>query len=244
MLFFLLAQAAAVPAANASCMNEVRADPARAVQLANAWHLKGGGALAKQCLALAYAAQQRWAAAGAAFEQGAREAETTEAAAAANLWVQAGNARLAAEEYAAARAAFDKALASEYLQGLARGETRLDRARANVALNDLKGARGDLDEAVKLAADDPLAWLLSASLARRMGDIERAQSDIDEAAKRAPDDASVALEAGQIALAAGVPAAAKLAFEGAIKAQPDSEAARLAKAALDRLAAEAQPRTP
>lgn len=242
MILFLLAQAAAPD--NQGCVAEVKRDPARAIQLANAWHLKGGGALARQCLGFAYVAQERWASAAVAFEQAAREAETTQPDAAANLWVQAGNARLAAQEFGPARAAFDAALSSGTLTGLARGEARLDRARANVALGDMAGARADLDEALKLAPEDPLAWLLSASLARRTGDLTRAQADIAKAAAAAPDDAQVALEAGNIALLAGAPEAARIAFEGAMRVQPDSEAARLAKAALDRLGAKAQPAQP
>lgn len=243
MILFLLAQAAALPPEQ-SCIAEVKADPARAIELANAWHLKGGGALARQCLGFAYVAQERWASAAVAFEQAAREAESSEPAATANLWVQAGNARLAAEEFAPARAAFDAALASGNLAGSARGEARLDRARANVALGDLASARADLDEALKLVPEDPLAWLLSATLARRTGELARAQADIAKAATLSPDDAQVALEAGNIALGAGAPAAARIAFEGAIRVQPDSDAARLAKAALDRLAAEGQPAKP
>lgn len=244
MILFVLAQAAATPASDASCITEVHNDPARAVQLANAWHLKGGGALARQCLALAYAAQERWASAAVAFEQAAREAETTEPAATANLWIQAGNARLAAGEFGPARVALDAALASGQLSDFAKGEARLDRARANVGLNDLATARTDLDEALKLVPQDPLAWLLSATLARRTGDLTRAQADIDKAAELSADDANVALEAGNIALAAGATGAARIAFQGAITAQPDSDAARLAKAALDRLGAEAQPPRP
>lgn len=243
----LFAQAVAAPAnataADTSCVEQVKLDPARAQQLANAWHLRGGGPLAKQCLGLAYVAQERWASAAVAFEQAAREAES-DPAAAANLWVQAGNARLAANEFAPARAAFDAALSTGTLDGLARGEARLDRARANVAIGDLAAARADLDEAQKFAAADPLVWLLSATLARRTGDLGRAQADIEKAAAAAPDDAQVALEAGNIALAAGAPAAARIAFEGAIRVQPDSDAARLAKAALDRLGAGAQPAKP
>lgn len=245
MILFLLAQAAAPAAApETSCLATVQNDPERAIRAATAWHLAGGGALAKQCLGLAYAAQDRWSAAAIAFEQAAREAERGEPAAAANLFVQAGNARLAAGEPTPARAALDSALASSHLTGLARGEARLDRARANVALGELEAARGDLDEALQLAADDPLAWLLSATLARRMGDLERARTDISEAAARAPDDAEVAYEAGVIALLSDAPDAARMAWRGAIQAQPGSEAARRAQAALDRLGAEAQPAQP
>ncbi len=223
-----------------SCIAAVRADPVAAVETARQWASGGGGALARQCLGLAYAAQERWADAAAAFEQAAGETKPGEELAAANLWVQAGNARLAAGEARPAVAAFDKALVSGRLAGPAKGEIRLDRARANVLAGDAGSARTDLDEALKLAPEDPLAWLLSASLARRMDQLDRAQAEIAEAAKRSPDDAAVALEAGRIALAAGATGAARVAFEGALKAQPGSDPAKAAQAELDRLGAPAQ----
>ena len=239
ILLAFLAQAAAATT-TPDCAELARTDPARAVEVASRWHAQGGGALARQCTALAYVAQDKWAAAATAFEQAAREAETGKQIAAAGLWVQAGNARLAGGEAREAIAAFDAALVSGTLSGPAKGEARLDRARANVIAGDLAAARADLDEALKLVPEDPLGWLLSASLARRMDQLERAQVDIAEAARRSPDDASVALEAGRIALAAGAPAAARIAWEGALKNQPGSPAALAAKAELDRLGAPAQ----
>lgn len=236
MFLALLAQAAAPQ----SCAAEIEADPVAAVTHANEWFLQGGGALAKQCAALAYAAQDRWPEAATAFEAAAREAEKGKQTAAANLWIQAGNARLAAGQPREAIAAIDGALVSGQLSGPAKGEARLDRARANVAAGDPASARVDLNEALKLVPQDPLAWLLSASLARRMGEMERAQVDIAEAAKLSPDDASVALEAGRIALAVGAPDAARIAFEGALRNQPGSDAARAAQAELDRLKGPAQ----
>lgn len=237
LLLALLAQAAAP---EASCTDKIRTDPAAAAEAANVWHAQGGGALARQCAALAYAAQDRWPEAALAFEQAARETQKGEEAATAALWVQAGNARLAGGEARAAIANFDRALVTGLLTGPARGEARLDRARANVLAGDPASARADLDEALKLVPDDPLAWLLSASLARRMGQLDRAQTDIAEAARRSPDDANVALEAGRIALATDAPDAARVAFQGAIKNQPGSEAARAAQSELDRLGAPAQ----
>lgn len=232
---FLLAQTT-----SATCIDEVRTDPAKAVETARSWAASGGGALARQCLGLAYSAQERWSEAAAAFEQAAGATQPGEEAASAALWVQAGNARLAAADARGAVGAFDKALVSGKLSGAAKGELRLDRARANVLAGDPAAARTDLDEALKLVPEDPLAWLLSASLARRMDQLERAQADIAEAAKRSPDDAAVALEAGRIALAAGSVDAARVAFQGAIANQPESEAGRAAKAELDRLGAPAQ----
>lgn len=210
-------------------------NPAKAIDMANSWRLAGGGVPARHCLALAYARDQRWASAATAFEQAARESEIANDGRAANLWVQAGNAHLAAQQFPAARAALDAAISSGLLEKEMLGEAHLDRARARVALDDLPGGRSDLDKALALVPEDPLAWLLSATLARRAGDISRAQSDIDHALKIASDDASIALEAGNIAAVQGNGDAARKAWQGAIAVQPDSEAARAARTALDAL---------
>jgi len=249
ILLILAAQAPAVSAAPSAapsaaeqrfdeCVALIESDPTRAIATADAWRIAGGSVAARHCLALAYVAQGRYVPAAVAFEQAAREAETTRDARAANLWVQAGNARLAAKQADLARAAFDAALAHGTLDGERLGEAHLDRARARVALGDNPAARIDLDAALKLAPADPLAWLLSATLARRMNDLPRAQADIAEAAKRAPDDASVALEAGNIAILSGAPEAAKVAWQGAVNNQPESDAGKSAKAALAALEAD------
>jgi tetratricopeptide (TPR) repeat protein len=232
ILLSLLLQMAAPPP---NCPDLLKADPGRALEVANGRILQGGGVSAKQCAALAFVALGKWPAAAAAFEQAAHQAERDKMEMSADLWVQAGNAHLAAGELAEALAALDSALATTWLVGSARGEAHLDRSRTQVALGRVSEARADLDQALKLVPQDPLAWLLSASLARRMGALDRAQTDIDQAAKLSPDDASVALEAGRIALAANAPAAARIAFEGAVKNQPGSEAAKAAQAELDRL---------
>ena len=218
-----------------ACAEMAAQAPERAIEEANAWRLSGGGIRARQCLGLAYASLQRWAPAATAFEQAAREAEVSREVDPASLWIQVANARLANQQPALARAALDSALARGDLIGPAQGEARLDRARAGVALGDLKGARVDLDAALKLVPADPLAWLLSATLARRQGDLARARTDIDEAAKRSPDDASVALEAGNIAMLSGAPEAARIAWTAAVSAQPGSPAATAAAESLKQL---------
>lgn len=196
MFLFLLAQAA-----QPSCTDQIAIDPAKAAETAQSWAAQGGGALARQCAGLAHVAQEKWPEAAAAFEQAAREAKPEERIAAANLWVQAGNARLAGADARGAITAFDRALVTGLLSGPAKGEVRLDRGRANVAAGDLQAARADLDEALRLVAQDPLAWLLSASLARRMQQLDRAQADITQALKLSPEDAEVQAEAGRIASA-------------------------------------------
>ncbi len=214
------------------CVALVESDPAKAIALAGSWQIEGGGILARQCLGLGYAAQARWLPAMTAFEQAAQMAETQRDGRAGNLWVQAGNAALAAGNAGKARTAFDAAISGGSLKGAEAGEVHLDRARALVALGDVKAARADLDQSIKLVPADPLGWLLSATLARRMGDLTRAQTDIAEALKRSPDDAAVAYEAGNIAVLSGSTEAARTAWTAAVKNAPDSPAGKAAVQAL------------
>lgn len=216
----------------AECVAAVEQDAAAAVRTAESWRLSGGGLNARLCLGLAYAAQKRWPAARLAFELAAKQAERERDARAASFWVQAGNAALAGGELVVARNALDAALGSALLKGAEAGEAHLDRARALAGLGDLAKARVDIDAALKLVPADPLAWLLSATLARRADNLVRAASDIEEAGKRSPDDPSVALEAGNIALLSGAPQAAKRAWEAAVRNGPDTASGKAAAEAL------------
>ncbi len=218
-----------------ACAALVASDPARALDQAGAWRVNGGGLLARHCEALAYVAQGRWLPAATAFEAAAKEADNKGDGRSTNFWVQAGNAALAAGDPARARTALDAALARGQAVQADLGEIYLDRARARFALADKKGAREDIDAALKLVPADPLAWLLSATLARQSGDLARAQADIAEAATRSPDDAQVALEAGNVAILSGHDDAARTAWQAAVKNGPASPAGKAAADALARL---------
>lgn len=233
------AAAAATPeqARFEDCVAKSERDPAAAIALAEAWKLEGGGVPARQCMGIAYAAQGKWPSARLAFEQAAEAADRAGDGRAAALRVQAGNAALAGRDAAGALPLFDAAIASGVLKGAELGEARLDRARALGALGRRDAARADLDAALSLVPEDPLGWLLSATLARMTGDLSRAQKDIAEAMKRSPDDASVALEAGNIAISSGAEGAARTAWSAAVKAAPDSPAGKAAAESLARLGA-------
>jgi tetratricopeptide (TPR) repeat protein len=215
------------------CLDMIGTDAVKAIAFANQWQVENGGVAARQCLGLAYVAQGRWMSATTSFEQAAQIAERNrDPRRAARLWVLAGNAALGGAQATKARGYLETALASGVLTGQDAGEAYLDHARALVMMRDAKGARTSIDQALKLAPADPLAWLLSATLARRDGNLLRAETDIAEALKRAPDDASVALEAGNIALVNGAPKAAKTAWEAAVRLSPNSQAGLAAKDAL------------
>lgn len=222
-----------------ACLDQAIDAPDQAIAFAQKWRLEGGSFYARHCMGFAYARAERWAPAIVAFEQAAEEAERNgDMAQSARLWAQAGNAALAGGDPAKARTSFDAALARGLPDGIEKGEVHLDRARALVALNDMQGARESLDVATVQAAQDPLAWLLSATLARRTGELKLAQAHIARAVQLSPDDASVALEEGNIAILTNHEDVARAAWDRAVKIAPASPAGKAAADSLSRLAAQ------
>lgn len=218
-----------------ACMDLATDDPPSGITAANEWLIDGGGYFARHCLGFAYAKDGRWSAAADSFVSAARDAERARDIRAANLWTQAGNAALASGDAAVALTYFDAAMAQGSSQGLLLGELHLDRARALVVAGKPDEAEAAFAEAHRLVPEDPLAWLLSATLARRQGKLERAQADIDIAARLAPRDPEVALEAGNIAASAGQFDIARRNWTQAIDIRPEGPVARTARAHLSEL---------
>ena len=111
----------------------------------------------------------------------------------------------------------------------------VDRARALVAL-------GRNDEAAKALAEartsDPAnarAWLLSATLSRRLERLGEAQEQIAQAATLAPQDPAVGLEAGVIAALSGREEEARRSFDSVLLVAPESDEATRARAYLEQL---------
>ncbi|HEY9090896.1 tetratricopeptide repeat protein [Parasphingorhabdus sp.] len=217
------------------CVDLAVDDPASAIVEANRWRIEGGGFLARHCLGFAYAEQFNWDAATTSFVEAAREAEIAKYPRTANFWAQAGNAALAGDQPDKAIEYLNAALVQGTLVGLQKGEVHLDRARAYVALNNYDAAGEEFILVHELAPQDPLGWLLSATLARRMDDLERAKADIQVAANLAARDPAVALEAGNIAYAGGDLVEAKSNWEKAVEMDPESQPAKAAKKYLAQL---------
>lgn len=215
-----------------ACAAVAERDTRAGVEAADLWAGSGGGHLAARCKALALSTGGQWKAAAALFDEAAAAAEQAGEPVAWPTYAQAGNAWLAAADAGRARTALDKAIDANVLTGLQRGQAHADRARALVALNELPRARADLDQAVKDAPEDVYAWLLSATLARRMGDLSRARDDIVEAAEREPEEPAILLELGNIAAASGEGEGAKRAWQRVVALAPDSFEARAAQGAL------------
>ncbi|MEO1046609.1 MAG: tetratricopeptide repeat protein [Pseudomonadota bacterium] len=195
------------------CLDIAIDDPSSGVANANEWLTTGGSYFARHCLGFAYVRQQRWQAAAIAFAQAANAAQSAGDKRAANLWTQAANAALAGSQFDDALSYIDSALAQGTLTGQMRGEAHLDRARILVAMKRLEDARGDFAQVQKLVPEDPLGWLLSATLERRLDNLERARADIQVALSLGPEDPDILVEAGAIAILSGDLAAARKAWE-------------------------------
>lgn len=219
------------PARFNACVKLAASDPAAALTQAQQWAEKAPTVVARHCLGLAFVANERWGPAAASFEQAGAQAEEAGDGRAGGLWSQAGNAQLAANEPAKARTDLDRALTLSLPDAL-KGEAWMDRARADVALDDGKAARHDLDQALGLVPQDPFAWLLSATLARRQNELPRAAKDIAAAGRLAGGDPAVMLEQGNIAWAQGQGDAARNAWTRAAQIDPHSSAGRAAALAL------------
>lgn len=214
------------------CLALARTAPARAAGQAQAWLGSGGGVMAAQCLGLALSAQEKWPEAAAAFEAAAKHAEEQQDRRRGDLWVEAGNARLAAGDAAAARKAFESALATKVLAPQLEGEVYLDLGRAAVALGDPATARTQIDRGLALVPKDPFGWYLSAALARKQNDLALARDHIARSVGLAPDDASILLEAGNIAGLSGEKDAALGLYARAARSAPGSDAGKAAQAAI------------
>lgn len=236
----------------ARCLAAAEQNPAAAITAARAWFAETSAApanaergAAAQCLGQLLADSGDYAGAESAFADSAAQVPAAESAARAALQAMAGNAALAGGKADDALAWFDKALADPPSktptaeENASRGAVQIDRSRALVARNRLPEAGSALEEAHRLAPNDPEGWLLSATLARRGKDLERAQRDIEVAASLAlhgdPLGAPIGLEAGVIAMLSGREEAARKSWGSVVALAPGSAEAATAKGYLDQI---------
>ncbi len=223
------------------CLQQVQANAGTGAEAARAWLAQAKGSASAEpqlCLGLAQAELGEWEEAEAAFIAGRDVAAANEAVLKARLGAMAGNAALAQDEPERALVALDAAavVAKAQVDTELAGDIALDRARALVALKRDGEAATALDEARSAAPGNAAAWLLSATLSRRMAKLAEAQRQIEQAAVLAPLDAEVGLEAGVIAMLAGREDAARRSWQSVVAASPTSDAGIRAKAYLDQTA--------
>lgn len=223
------------------CLKLVRADAKSGIVSANEWAREQPSGknryFADICLASGYARDGKYSQSADRFAEAARAAEKAGDLGAAKLWAQAGGAALSAGRTDDALGYIETALRSGKLLPGERIDTLIDRARAYVASDRLDSAMTDLAEIRRTAPNLGQGWLLSATLARRMGDLAAAQGFIKTAGALYVSDPAVALEAGNIAAAAGAYDIAREQWQQTIKIAPGSPQSATAKALLEQLAA-------
>ena len=188
----------------------------------------------QQCLGLAYTVLLRWDAAERAFLAAREAAGADDHFRRAQLATMAGNAALAGERAVDALGALELAAndaAASADDGL-RAMVEVDRSRALVMQGREAEAEATLASARTLDPQSPFAWLLSATLARRLGKLDEAQGYIETAAALAPGYPEIGLEAGVIAMLAGRGDAAEASWRSVIELAPNSAEATSARAYL------------
>ena len=229
------------------CIENAGKDSATSLAQASAWvaGAKGvGRSKPLECLGQVYTVLLRWDAAESAFAEAAQVTPASDGARRAALFAQAGNAALAGGHADRALIHLDAAVGVPGIAPLARGQAEIDRARALVALDRLEDAVEALAAAQRDAPEDPAAWLLGATVARRRGDLAAAQRQIEVAGSLASTDPEVGLEAGVIAMLDGREAAARKAWQSVMLVAPGSKPAETAKAYLGQLGDAPAPNTP
>lgn len=249
------------PSRYARCLAAGERDLPAAIASARAWLAEtpvtpasAERGAAAQCLGLLLIDSGDFAGAESLFASSAEQAPARDPAALSAVQAMAGNAALAGGRAEAALGWFEKALTPMPAAAAAGadakskpaaptnealGAVQIDRARALVALGRLPEASGALEEAHRLAPNDPEGWLLSATLARRGKDLERAQRDIEVAASLAahghPLGPQIGLEAGVIAMLDAREDAARKSWSSVLATAPGSPEAETAKGYLDQI---------
>jgi len=224
----------------ANCIALTQINPQAARSDASRWldtAELGQKSAAAQCLGMAEVQLGQWDEAIAAFIKGRDLALPGALKSRAQLGAMAGNAQLELGQAAAALATLERAQLDADNAGneVLKGEIALDRARALVALDRTAEAQSALTMARAALPYSPQAWLLSATLARRLDALDEAQRFIEEAALLAPTDPEIGLEAGVIAVLSGRDDAARKSWNSVIEMAPDSPFAQTAGTYLAQL---------
>lgn len=225
----------------ASCLTQLAEDPARAHSQAQIRRAEVSGAdrvMANHCLGLASTEMGLWQDARQAFIEARDETPQDEQRARARFSLMAGNAALGSGDPEGALLLLQTAQRDASASSAATLEAiaAMDVARVLVELDRPGEAFVPLSRATLLEPEKAEAWLLTATLYRRLDRLDDAQEAIEQAAKLAPTEGSIGVEAGVIAILSGREDAARQSWASVIEAKPESPAAVTAQSYLDQLA--------
>jgi tetratricopeptide (TPR) repeat protein len=205
------------------CVQLTKTNPQGAYNQALAWHSVGGGSGADHCGALALVQLGRYAEAAPKLDALAQQAGV-QPAQRAQIYDQAGNAWLLAEDARRAEASFSNALVFAARDV----DTLADRARARAMLKDWNGADADLSAALARDADRSDLLVLRASARHAAGRKQEARADIDKALDIFPGYGDALVERGAMKFEDGDAKGARIDWQQVVGAAPRSRAAALA----------------
>lgn len=214
------------------CMGMLAADPAGAINMAEAWEAAGGGDAASHCLGLARVALGD-AADGARLLEKLADSGRGASAVRASVYGQAAQAWMMAGDITRAFAATSLALTLTPDDP----DLLIDHAIAGAGIGLFQQAADDLARALTVDPRRIDALVLRGSAYRHLGDLGRAQDDIERALVIDADNAEALLERGILRQRRGDRAGARADWERAIELAPDSAAADLAQQNLSLLEA-------
>lgn len=205
------------------CIALTKTNAQGAYNQALAWHSAGGGSSAEHCGALALVQLGRYVEAAPKLDALAQQLGSKPALRA-QLYDQAGNAWLLAEDALRAETAFSNALtlAGRDVDVLA------DRARARAMRKDWFGAETDLSAALAVDPDRSDLLVLRASARHAAGKKAPARADIDRALDIFPNYGDALVERGAMKFEDGDTKGAYADWQQVIKLAPKSRAAALA----------------
>ncbi|HEX4296360.1 MAG TPA: hypothetical protein VHZ29_19660 [Rhizomicrobium sp.] len=205
------------------CVALTKTNAQGAYNQALAWHSAGGGSSAEHCGALALVQLGRYLEAAPKLDALAQQLGSAPALRA-QLYDQAGNAWLLAEEGLRAETSFSNALA---LSGRD-VDILADRARARAMRKDWFGAETDLSTALAVDPDRSDLLVLRASARHAGGKKALARADIDTALGIFPNYGDALVERGAMKFEDGDAKGAYADWQQVIKLSPKSRAAALA----------------
>ncbi len=205
------------------CVALTKTNAQAAYYQALAWHSSGGGSGAEHCGALALVQLGRYTEAAPKLDTLAQLAGV-QPAQRAQIYDQAGNSWLLAEDARRAETSFSNALVFAANDV----DIHADRARARAMLKDWNGADADLSAALSHDADRSDLLVLRASARHAAGRKKEARADIDKALDIFPGYGDALVERGAMKFEDGDAKGAHSDWQQVITAAPHSRAAALA----------------
>lgn len=195
------------------CIALVESDPAQALDYAQTLETETGGIAAMHCKGLALSALGRHDEAGALLFDLAERIPFADENARADVYAQAADDFLAAENMSQARLAIDHAI--EHAPEVA--DYRVTRARLQALDGEWEAVRDDLSAALAENPNSAAALTLRATANRTLGHPQAAMVDIEHAVELAPHSLDALLERGRVRAAQGNVAEARLDWEALIR---------------------------